>query len=333
LICSAITAPASTDFDSLFAVTSSFSSTLDHAVAVARLTGDDLRVEGRMPWSSNATFLVTLGKDLPPLLAGGNSDASEPDDDEPDEPDEPDELGELDDDELDEDQDDYDAASDDDDDDDESEAQNAGRLGLPTVPDGAIRGIYKPGKGERPLWDFPRGLFRREIAAYELSQFLGWEVIPPTVLRDSEYGPGSLQLFIDTNFNRHYFTFLEDEIFHEQLKRMAAFDIVANNTDRKGGHVLADADGHLWGIDNGLCFNEDPKLRTVIWDFAGEALPKNLRPALEQLATAPHDQLGPLCGLLNGDELSAMQRRAMNLLDRDEFPPPRSDHAYPWPLV
>jgi uncharacterized repeat protein (TIGR03843 family) len=304
-----------------------FASTLDHAAAVARLLGDELRVEGRMPWSSNATFLVTLGKNLPSL-----SDDPEAVDD-----------GRPDDDDDDEYENDVDTDEDDDDDDDDDddggsehtggEAPDAGRLGLPTIPEGAIRGIYKPGKGERPLWDFPRGLFRREIAAYELSQFLGWEVIPPTVLRDSEYGPGSLQLFIDTNFNRHYFSFLEDELNHDQLKRMAVFDVIANNTDRKGGHVLADADGHLWGIDNGLCFNEDPKLRTVIWDFAGEKLPNNLKPGLEKIATTEHAQLGPLCGLLGDDEISAMQRRAMSLLDRDVLPSPRSDHAYPWPLV
>jgi uncharacterized repeat protein (TIGR03843 family) len=302
----------------------SFTSTLDHADAVSRLLGNDLRVEGRMPWSSNATFLVTLGTNLPSLPVDaeaaegdGESSGEAADDGRPD--DEYDEYDEGDDEDTDDDTDD--------------EAQDAGRLGLPPIPDGAIRGIYKPGKGERPLWDFPRGLFRREIAAYELSQFLGWEVIPPTVLRDSDYGPGSLQLFIDTNFNRHYFTFLEDESFHDQLKRMAVFDVIANNTDRKGGHVLADADGHLWGIDNGLCFNEDPKLRTVIWDFAGEKLPPNLKPGLEKIATAKHAQLGPLCGLLGDDEIAAMQRRAMGLLDRDVLPSPRSDHAYPWPLV
>jgi uncharacterized repeat protein (TIGR03843 family) len=274
-------------------------STLDHVRSVERLTSDPLRVEGRMPWSSNATFLVTLGQGLEPHHDHeGPSSAADSDDDQ-------------------------------DDDDDE----NAPRLGLPEKPVGAIRGIYKPGRGERPLWDFPRGLFRREIGAYELSRFLDWDVIPPTVLRDADYGPGSLQMFVETDFNKHYFVFLEDEALHPQLKRMAAFDIVANNTDRKGGHVLADADGHLWGIDNGLCFNEDPKLRTVIWDFAGEALPADLRPDLERLATVTHTDIGPLCGLLSTEELTAMQRRAITLLDRGELPAPRSDHAYPWPLV
>jgi uncharacterized repeat protein (TIGR03843 family) len=298
---------------------------LDHLRAVERLLGDPLRVEGRMPWSSNATFLVTLGQGLAPHAEDDSADGGDGGTDDVDDVD-------TDDDEFDgydDSSDDYDGEEEDDSDDDES----APRLGLPENPAGSIRGIYKPGRGERPLWDFPRGLFRREIGAYELSRFLGWDVIPPTVLRDADYGPGSLQLFVETNFSQHYFTFLENEALHSQLKRMAAFDIVANNTDRKGGHVLGDADGHLWGIDNGLCFNEDPKLRTVIWDFAGEALPADLRPDLERLATVKHEDIGPLCGLLSGDELAAMQRRAINLLDRGELPAPRSDHAYPWPLV
>jgi uncharacterized repeat protein (TIGR03843 family) len=300
-------------------------STLDHLRAVERLTGDPLRVEGRMPWSSNATFLVTLGQGLEPHAddAGADDSAADSDDDDEDEFDG-----------YNDDSDDYDGEEDDDSEDEsDDESENAPRLGLPEKPAGAIRGIYKPGRGERPLWDFPRGLFRRGIGAYELSRFLGWDVIPPTVLRDADYGPGSLQMFVETDFNQHYFVFLENEALHPQLKRMAAFDIVANNTDRKGGHVLADADGHLWGIDNGLCFNEDPKLRTVIWDFAGEALPADLRPDLERLATVKHEDIGPLCGLLSTDELAAMQRRAISLLDRGELPAPRSDHAYPWPLV
>lgn len=262
-------------------------SSLDHHAVAGRLTTDDLRVEGRMPWSSNATFLVSLG--------------TFPEDESEDESEH------------------------------ESEHEDAG--GLPHIPDGAIRGIYKPGRGERPLWDFPRGLYRREIAAYELTRFLGWDVVPPTVLRDADYGPGSLQFFIDTDFTSHYFTFLENESFHPQLRRMAAFDVIANNTDRKGGHVLADAAGHLWGIDNGLCFNEEPKLRTVIWDFAGESLPRELRADIERFTTAGPGALGALCSLLSNDEISAAQQRAVTLLDKGELPAPRSDHAYPWPLV
>jgi uncharacterized repeat protein (TIGR03843 family) len=280
-------------------------SSLDHAAISDRLINDPIRIEGRMPWSSNATFLVTL--------AGQGFEAA-PTESSPEPVDQPDDYGP-------------------DDDSDEDDSDDDGEGGLPPVPEGAIRGIYKPGRGERPLWDFPRGLYRREIAAYELSRLLGWDVVPPTVMRDGDYGPGSLQFFIDADFATHYFGFLEDETLHPQLRRMAVFDIIANNTDRKGGHVLADANRHLWGIDNGLCFNEDPKLRTVIWDFAGESVPADLIDDIVRFIEADVDALGPLCSLLSPDEISAARRRAATLLDRGELPAPRSDHAYPWPLV
>ena len=151
--------------------------------------------------------------------------------------------------------------------------------------DGATaRGIYKPHAGERPLWDFPDGLYRREVAAHELSAALGWDVVPLTILRDDmPHGIGSLQQFVDADFEQHYFTLLDDETTHPQLRRMAVFDIVSNNTDRKGGHCLVDADGHIWGIDNGLSFHAEFKLRTVIWDFAGEPVAPELLADLERL--------------------------------------------------
>jgi len=125
--------------------------------------------------------------------------------------------------------------------------------------------IYKPLKGEQPLWDFEPGLFRREVAAYELSEALGFDLVPPTVVRDGPFGEGSVQWFIEANPELHYFTFIEDHPeTHDQLRLMAIFDIVANNTDRKGGHVLLDSNGHIWGIDHGVCFSADFKLRTVI---------------------------------------------------------------------
>ena len=146
------------------------------------------------------------------------------------------------------------------------------------------RGIYKPHAGERPLWDFPDGLYRREVAAHELSAALGWDVVPLTILReDMPHGIGSLQQFVDADFEQHYFTLLDDEATHPQLRRMAVFDIVSNNTDRKGGHCLVDADGHIWGIDNGLSFHAEFKLRTVIWDFAGEPVAPELLADLERL--------------------------------------------------
>ncbi len=279
-----------------------------------------LRVEGRMPWSSNATFLVTIGESVVP----------HPDDDPQDPHEDPDQDLDTDDFHID-DTDDIDDI--DDTDEDPEETDETESAGLPPLPKGAVRAIYKPHKGERPLWDFPSGLYRREVAAYELSAWLGWNVVPPTVLRDADYGLGSVQLFIEADFAKHYFTFLEDEVFHDQLRTMGAFDVVANNADRKGGHVLVDAEGHLWGIDNGLCFNTEPKLRTVIWDFAGQPVDDHLRHDLDRLGRASIDDLGSLAGLLLPDELDAMRTRALRLADRGEFPAPRSDHAYPWPLV
>jgi uncharacterized repeat protein (TIGR03843 family) len=294
-----------------------------------RLKTEGFRVEGRMPWSSNATFLVTVGPSVTSHDHVEPDDPVEPPDSERDEY-----VDEFDDDEFDDElQAEDDDGSDDDDDDDDDGDEGDGTSGLPSLPDGAVRGIYKPHRGERPLWDFPSGLYRREVAAYELSQWLGWSVVPPTVLREADYGLGSVQLFIEADFAKHYFNFLEEERFHLQLKTMAAFDVVANNADRKGGHVLIDADDHLWGIDNGLCFNVEPKLRTVIWDFAGETLPTNLTPDLDRLAGASIDDLGSLPGLLLPDELDAMRTRAGRLVERNELPTPRSDHAYPWPLV
>ena len=132
--------------------------------------------------------------------------------------------------------------------------------------------VYKPHKGERPLWDFPGGLFRREVAAYVLSEALGWGLVPETVDRpEGPFGPGSVQRFVHEDGVSHYFTLRDDPKWHPALMQMCAFDVVANNADRKSGHVLL-AEDRLWAIDNGLCFNEQDKLRTVIWDFGGVAL-------------------------------------------------------------
>ena len=140
----------------------------------------------------------------------------------------------------------------------------------------AIAAVYKPSRGERPLWDFPRGtLAAREVAAYLTSQALGWNLVPPTVLREEgPAGPGSLQLYVDADVEHHYFTFSEDE--KQELRHVALFDVLINNADRKGGHVLMSPDGHIWSIDHGVCFHQDNKLRTVIWDFACERIPDEL---------------------------------------------------------
>ncbi|MDA8032934.1 MAG: SCO1664 family protein [Actinomycetota bacterium] len=228
---------------------------------LAVLARGGIEVEGRMPWSSNATFLVHVA------------------------------LGQR-----------------------------------------SLRAIYKPGAGERPLWDFPDGLYRREAAAFELARATGLDVVPETILReDAPFGVGSLQRFVEADFAQHYFTLLEEEAHGPALRRLAGFDLLANNADRKGGHLLVDADSAIWGIDHGLCFHESWKLRTVMWDFAGEPLPDEV---LEAAARAARRLPAPLAALLSPGERSALRRRATRLLDRPVFPcPDREERSYPWPLV
>ncbi len=193
------------------------------------------------------------------------------------------------------------------------------------------RAIYKPHQTERPLWDFPDGLYRREVAAYELSEALGWDLVPETILRDGPLGIGSLQRFVDADFEQHYFTLLEDPEHHPALKRMAVFDAIANNADRKGGHCLLDADGHVWGIDHGLCFHVSPKLRTVIWDWAGEDMDDDLVGPVTALVDGGLPD--GLTRLLGADEADALVARAQRLIRSRRLPRPRGDHPYPWPLV
>jgi uncharacterized repeat protein (TIGR03843 family) len=197
--------------------------------------------------------------------------------------------------------------------------------------DDVVPAVYKPGRGERPLWDFPGGLYHREVAAYELATHLGWEFVPETVLRhDAPMGPGSLQRFVPADFSEHYFSVLESGRHHEELQAMCAFDVVANNADRKSGHCLLGRDGRVWGVDHGLCFHYEPKLRTVIWDWSGEPIPARLLADLERVASEPP----PLGGLLDEAELLALARRAQALVEVGRFPAPDSRHRpYPWPLV
>jgi len=197
--------------------------------------------------------------------------------------------------------------------------------------------IYKPHRGERPLWDFPDGLHLREVAAYRLSEALGWGVVPETVARtEGPLGAGSLQRFVPADFAQHYFTLLERPELHGALRTICTFDLVANNADRKGGHCLLDEDGRVWGIDNGLCFHVDSGLRTVIWDFAGEAVPDPLLADLDRLVTGvgAGGFVAGLDGLLAPEEVAAMLRRAGAVLHHRRFPDPGpSGRAYPWPLV
>ncbi len=231
------------------------------AVAVEELSTADVEVLGRLPWSSNATFLADLRR-------------------------------------------------------------ADGSLGL--------QAVYKPLRGERPLLDFPPGLYRREVAAYLLSSHLGWDLVPPTVERDGPLGHGSLQLFVPADFEQHYFTLRGREDHIPLLMRLCAFDVAANAADRKGGHVLVEG-GRIWAVDNGLCFHSDFKLRTVIWDFAGQPLPEDVIAGLSLLrGEGAAEVLSPL---LTEDEVDALLERADALLALGCFPHPHSTRAVPWPPV
>jgi Phosphatidylinositol 3- and 4-kinase len=237
---------------------------VEEDVARALLRDGDVEVLGRLPWSSNATFLVKLHDD--------------------------------------------------------------GR---------EMFGVYKPQRGERPLWDFPRGtLCHREVAAYEVSDALGWRIVPDTVLRDGPAGIGMVQRFVEHDPEDHYFTLLEEH--GDDFRRMAAFDVVINNTDRKGGHCLRDSEGRIFGIDHGVAFHALWKVRTVIWDFGGERLPARVRDDLECFADkfrsgALDARFRPL---LDRFELDALQARVQHLLQSGVLPEAdESYHCYPWPMV
>ena len=195
-----------------------------------------------------------------------------------------------------------------------------------------IRAVYKFTRGERELWDFPPGLWRREIAAFELSRLLGWDMVPPTIARpDAPLGEGSLQSFVDSDFAEHYFTLRDAGKHDAELRRIATFDLLANNADRKGGHILLAADGHLWGIDHGLCFATGRRLRTVMWDYAGEPIPAKLLEDIERVTK--RSTLEPLAGLLDADELDELVVRAQRLAANPVFPEPITERQFPWPLV
>lgn len=234
---------------------------MDHAARLEVLRTAELDIEGRMPWSSNATYLVNL---LVDGVAAGQA-------------------------------------------------------------------IYKPLRGERPLWDFEPGLHRRELAAYHLSQAMGLELVPPTVVRDGPLGEGSVQWFVEADHQQHYFTIHESrDDLHPVLARIAVFDLIANNTDRKSGHVLIDGDDHIWGIDHGLCFAADFKLRTVVWEFGGTDIDDDLVQAAHRLSdTVPLD----VAALLSDDEVEALRERAAWVAEHRVLPVDNTGRRYPWPLV
>jgi len=202
---------------------------------------------------------------------------------------------------------------------------------LARVVDGeaAVNGIYKPAKGERPLWDFPPGLYRREIAAYELSEELGWGVVPPTLERVGPHGTGSVQLFIDADFDQHHFTLVKNVKNHPALRKLCVLDLLANNTDRKSGHCLLSKWGTIYGIDHGLCFSTEFKLRTVIWEFANEPIGQELLSDIHRLA----ESLPPsVSSWLDQDEIDALLKRAQWLTESQVFPED-DGYGWPWPLI
>ncbi len=205
-----------------------------------------------------------------------------------------------------------------------------------TAGDLTFSAIYKPLRGETPLWDFPPGLYKREAAAYRLSRLLDWPMVPPTIIRDGPQGVGSLQLAVKHDPEQHYFTLREDPAFLPQLKRIAAFDVAANNADRKGGHCLLDEAGRIWGIDHGLCFHESYKLRSVFWDWVGEPVEDGLLDDLERAAeelAAGSDLAAPVIELLSPEERAAVGSRIAQLVRRRCFPEPGPHRHWPWPLV
>jgi hypothetical protein len=232
----------------------------DRADQLDLLAIGEIDIEGRMPWSSNATFLVNV-----------------------------------------------------------------------TAGDRVAQAIYKPLRGERPLWDFEPGLHRRELAAFRLSHEMGLDLVPPTVIRDGPLGEGSVQWFVAADHQQHYFTIHESRPdLYDDLRAVAVFDVIANNTDRKSGHVLIDIEDHIWGIDHGLCFAADFKLRTVVWEFGGEPVPEALTAAVARIAEGV-----PLsvAALLDDAEVEAIQERAQWLVEQPVLPIDHSGRRYPWPLV
>lgn len=226
---------------------------------LAFLMRGDVEVEGRMPWSSNATFLVTLRHD------GAEQQA-----------------------------------------------------------------IYKPVRGERPLWDFEPGLHKRERAAFLVSEHLGVGVVPPTVIRDGPFGEGSFQWFVPADHSEHYFTIRENRPeLDDQMRDIAVLDVLINNTDRKSGHCLLALD-RVWAIDNGLCFSAPFKLRTVIWDFGGETIGDDV---LDRVAPFVERVPVDVAALLDDEEVAAISRRATKLVTERTFPEDDGNHRYPWPLV
>lgn len=197
--------------------------------------------------------------------------------------------------------------------------------------------VYKPQRGEAPLSDFPDGtLFKREYASYLVSEALGWHLVPPTVIRSEglSHGIGALQLFIEHDPSQNYFTLRDSRA--DEMKRIAVFDWLTNNADRKGGHCIVDRGGRLWCIDQGLTFHYDDKLRTVIWDFQGQPVPEDLVAQVsalgEKLAT-DQELRAQLLQLISPAEVAKLEQRIRQIETSRVFPPPPPWRPYPWPMI
>jgi uncharacterized repeat protein (TIGR03843 family) len=205
------------------------------------------------------------------------------------------------------------------------------------LDDDQLMAVYKPHKGERPLWDFPDGMLcQREMASFLVSEALGWQIVPPTALREGPHGIGTVQFYVDHDPEENYFTFGEE--MKPQMMRICAFDVLVNNADRKGGHCLLDSEGHVWGIDHGISFHSAPKLRTVIWDFAGQAIPPALMMDIERLCGILDDCDSPLskalAELVTEREASAFRNRVTYLQRTRRYPQAGPGGPnYPWPPV
>jgi uncharacterized repeat protein (TIGR03843 family) len=196
--------------------------------------------------------------------------------------------------------------------------------------------IYKPSRGERPLWDFPGGtLALREVAAFHVSRALSWDFIPPTVLREGFLGTGAVQLFVEADPEEHYFTLRDEHV--PVFQRLAAFDYIINNADRKGGHCLKGKDGHIWTIDHGLTFHQEHKLRTVIWDLAGQPIPDDILEDLDRLRQTLNQPSSPLVSelrpLINDRETKMFRRRLDRIIAAGTFPQPGAGRNVPYPPI
>lgn len=209
-------------------------------------------------------------------------------------------------------------------------SSNNGLVVKVTDGDEALGAVYKPLRGERPLWDYPPGLYRREAATFAVSGALGWDVVPATVVRDGPFGPGSFQLLVHARLEHQYFTLLEYPGHQRRLMAIAMLDLVVNSGDRKAGHFLLDHADQVWAIDNGLTFHVDPKLRTVVWDFGGRAMPEDLVADVARIVAEPPPAL---CDLVSDQEVEATLARAEALVDAPRFPVLRTPRDWPWPLV